>query len=128
MWHFFFFNLIHFIKATFKTKWQTLSILLYYKLTFLPWTIKAPSTFSSVLTASSLLLCADWLPAGPCCPNKIKNHHFVFCLALTSYLSTTVIKTNNHKILQAPRGRKFCFAVLVYFLRNHLGLHQNGTY
>ena len=46
--------------------------------------------------------------AGICCPNKIKNHHFVICRALTSYLSLNFIITNNHTELQYPRVHRFC--------------------
>ena len=45
---------------------------------------------------------------GVCCPNQIKNHHFVICRTLTSYLSLNFITTNNHTELQSPRGRRFC--------------------
>ena len=34
-----------------------------------------------------------WI-AGVCCPNQIKNHHFVICRALTSYLSLNFMITN----------------------------------
>ena len=44
-----------------------------------------------------------------CCPNQIKNHHFVICRALTSYLSLNFIITNNYPTeLQSPRGHQFC--------------------
>ena len=46
--------------------------------------------------------------AGVCCPNQIKNHHFVICRTLTSYLSLNFIITNNHTELQSPRGRRYC--------------------
>ena len=66
--------------------------------------------------------------AGVCCPNQIKNHHFVICRALTSYLSLNFIITNNHTELQSLQGTSILFAVLVYFLRNYLGLHQTRTH
>ena len=46
--------------------------------------------------------------AGVCCPNQIKNHHFVICRTLTSYLPLNFIITNNHTELQSPRGRRYC--------------------
>ena len=50
-----------------------------------------------------LLTISDrWQIAGACCPKQIKNHHFVICTALTSYLS------HNHTELQSPRERWFC--------------------
>ena len=45
---------------------------------------------------------------GLCCPNQIKNHHFVICRALTNYLSVTFTITNNHTELQSPREGRFC--------------------
>ena len=53
-------------------------------------------------------------------PNHIKNHHFVICRALTSYLSLNLIAIS--------QGTSILFAVLVYFLRNYLGLHQTRTH
>ena len=41
-------------------------------------------------------------------PNQDKNHHFVICRTLTSYLSLNFIITNNHTEFQSPRGRRFC--------------------
>ena len=65
--------------------------------------------------------------AGVCCPNQIKNHHFVICRTLTSYLSLNFIITNNHTELQSPRGRRFvCCPGLLF--TEHLGLHQTRTY
>ena len=66
--------------------------------------------------------------AGVCCPNQIKNHHFVICRALISYLSRNFIITNNHTELQSPRGRQFCLLSWSTFLRNYLGLHQTRTH
>ena len=65
---------------------------------------------------------------GVCCPNQIKNHHFVICRALASYLSLNFIITNNHTELQSPRERRFCLLSWSTFLRNYLGLHQTRTH
>ena len=53
--------------------------------------------------------------AGVCCPNQIKNHHFVIWLALTSYLSLSFIITNDHIELQSSSGHRFCLMSCLLF-------------
>ena len=38
--------------------------------------------------------------AGVCCPNQIRNHHFVICRALTSYVSHNPNSIRSYKIVQ----------------------------
>ena len=75
-----------------------------------------------------LTICDRGRIAGVCCPNQIKNHHFVICRTLTSYLSLNFIMTYSHTEMQSPRGTSILFAVLVYFLWNYPGLHQTRTH
>ena len=64
--------------------------------------------------------------AGVCCPNQIKNHHFVICRTLTSYLSLNFIITNNHTELQSPRGRRFCLLSWSTFYGTIQGYTKRG--
>ena len=64
--------------------------------------------------------------AGVCCPNQIKNHHFVICRTLTSYLSLNFIITNNHTELQSPRGRRFCLLCWSTFYGTIQGYTKRG--
>ena len=65
-----------------------------------------------------------WI-AGVCCPNQIKNHHFVICRALTSYLSLNFIVTC-HAELQSPRGRRFCLLCWSTFYGTIQGYTKRG--
>ena len=55
-----------------------------------------------------------------------KNHHFVICTALTSYLSLNFIITNNHTELQSPRGRRFCLQCWSTFYGTIQGYTKRG--
>ena len=67
-----------------------------------------------------------WI-AGVCCPNQIKNHHFVICRALTSYLSLNFIVTYSHAELQSPRGRRFCLLCWSTFYGTIQGYTKRGS-
>ena len=59
--------------------------------------------------------------AGVCCSNKIRNHHFVIC-----WVSIDQLHVYYH--IASSQRTSILFGVMVYFLRNYLGLHQTRTY